>query len=152
MVTIEPLSAEHVASCVAVMRQLPAWFGIEQAIQNYAKDLASCDGFLATQDGAVLGFVGLKRYGSHAIELNVIGVLPQHRRNGIGSRLLRTVENEARESGVRFLHTKTLSASKPNEAYEQSREFWRAAGFLPLDEHLLWGPSNPCLILLKALK
>ena len=134
------------------MRALPAWFGIEQAIQNYAKELESCDGFSALDDGYVVGFVGLKRYGSHAIELNVIGVLPQHRRKGIGSALLRAVEAEARESGVPFLHTKTLSASKQNEAYEQSREFWRAAGFLPLDEHLLWGPSNPCLVLLKALK
>jgi GNAT superfamily N-acetyltransferase len=134
------------------MRALPAWFGIEQAIQNYAKDLESCDGFTALEGRDVVGFVGLKRFGSHAIELNVIGVLPQHRRKGIGSALLRAVENEAWDSGVRFLHTKTLSASKPNDAYEQSRAFWRASGFVPLDEHLLWGPSNPCLILLKALK
>jgi N-acetylglutamate synthase-like GNAT family acetyltransferase len=134
------------------MRALPAWFGIEEAIQNYAKDLESCDGFVALEDRDVVGFVGLKRYGSDAIELNVIGVLPQRRRKGIGSELLRAVEEEARDSGVRFLHTKTLSASKPNEAYEQSRAFWRAAGFLPFDEHLLWGPSSPCLVLLKALR
>ena len=134
------------------MRALAAWFGIEQAILNYAKDLESCDGFTAVDDGRVVGFVGLKRLGSHAIELNVIGVLPQHHRKGIGSALLRAVEAEARDSGVSFLHTKTLSPSKPNEAYEKSREFWRAAGFLPLDEHLLWGPSNPCLVLLKALR
>ena len=152
MVTIQELRAVQIPSCVAVMRALPAWFGIEQAIQNYAKDLESCDGFAAVDDEHVVGFVGLKRYGSHAIELNVIGVLPQHRRKGIGSALLRSVEAEARESGVTFLHTKTLSASRQNEAYEQSREFWRASGFLPLDEHLLWGPSSPCLVLLKALK
>jgi N-acetylglutamate synthase-like GNAT family acetyltransferase len=134
------------------MHQLPAWFGIEQAMENYARDLASGDGFVATADGVVVGFVGLKRYGSHAIELNVIGMVPECRRKGIGSSLLRAVENEARDSGVRFLHTKTLSASKRDAAYEESRAFWRAAGFLPLDEHLLWGPSNPCLILIKVLK
>jgi N-acetylglutamate synthase-like GNAT family acetyltransferase len=99
-----------------------------------------------------VGFVGLKRHGSHAIELNVIGVTPPYRRHGIGSRLLRAVEAEAHESGARFLHTKTLSASKPDAAYEESRAFWAAAGFVPLDEHLLWGPSNPCLVLLKALE
>jgi N-acetylglutamate synthase-like GNAT family acetyltransferase len=134
------------------MRALPAWFGIEHAIQSYAKDLESCDGFTAVDDGNVVGFVGLKRYGPHAIELNVMAVLPRHRRKGIGSALLRAVESEARESGVSFLHTKTLSASRQNEAYDQSREFWRAVGFLPLDEHLLWGPSNPCLVLLKVLR
>ena len=65
------------------------------------------------------------------------------------SQLFEAVENLASESGVQFLHTKTLSAYEP---YEQTRKFWRAMGFLPLDEHLLWGSSNPCLVLIKALR
>jgi N-acetylglutamate synthase-like GNAT family acetyltransferase len=152
MVAIETLRAEQIAACVRIMRQLPAWFGVEQAIENYTADLRTCDGFVAIAESVVVGFVGLKRYGSDAMELNVIGVLPEYRRKGIGSRLLRAVEAEARNSGVRFLHTKTLSPAKPNSAYEESRAFWRAAGFVPLDEHLLWGPTNPCLVLLKALR
>lgn len=152
MVTIAQLRPQHVASCESVMRQLPTWFGIEQAIQNYARDLKSCDGFVAAVDNAVVAFVGLKRCGSHSIELNVIGVHPDYRRRGIGSLLVRTVERMASEAGASFLHTKTLSASVAYEPYEQTREFWRAMGFLPLDEHLLWGPSNPCLVLVKTLK
>lgn len=151
MVAIEPLRAELITTCVDVMRRLPAWFGIEQAIENYAEDLCSCDGFVAIEGAKVVGFVGLKRHGLYAIELNVIAVLPEYRRQGIGSRLLCAVEKEARETEARFLHTKTVSPSKLDEAYEQSRAFWHAAGFLPLDEHLLWGPTNPCLVLIKVL-
>ena len=152
MAIIEQLRFEHIALCEKVLRQLPAWFGIEQAIRNYASDLERCDGLVATVDGTVVAFVGLKRYGSHSIELNVIGVLPEYRRKGMGSQLIEAVENLASESGVQFLHTKTLSASVPYEPYEQTRKFWRAMGFLPLDEHLLWGSSNPCLVLIKALR
>ena len=44
MAIIEQLRFEHIASCEKVLRQLPAWFGIEQAIRNYASDLERCDG------------------------------------------------------------------------------------------------------------
>jgi GNAT superfamily N-acetyltransferase len=151
MVTIEPLRTEHIESCVAIMQRLPAWFGIEQAIVNYAQDLTSCDGFVATIDRDVTGFIGLKRFGANSIEVNVMGVLPEHRRKGIGTQLLRAVEEEALRSGVGFLHTKTLSPSVVDEAYEQTRAFWKAEGFIALDEHMLWGPSNPCLVLIKVL-
>jgi N-acetylglutamate synthase-like GNAT family acetyltransferase len=107
---------------------------------------------LQSTKGRVVGFPGLKRYGPHSIELNVVVIRPPHRRKGIGSALLRAIEAGARESGARLLHAKTLSPSKPDEAYEQSRAFRLAAGVLPLDEHLLWGPSNPCLVLIKPLR
>lgn len=48
-------------------------------------------------------------------------------------------------------HTKTIAPSKIDAAYAESRAFWQAAGFVPLDEHLLWGPHNPCLVLVKVL-
>jgi GNAT superfamily N-acetyltransferase len=150
-IAIEPLRSEHVAACVAVMRALPAWFGIEQAIQNYGHDLESCDGFAAVDCHRVVGFVGLKRYGGSSVEVNVIAVLPAHRRQGIGSRLLSAAERAVASAGATFLHTKTIAPSKIDAAYAESRAFWEAAGFVPLDEHLLWGPHNPCLVLVKVL-
>jgi GNAT superfamily N-acetyltransferase len=150
--TIQRLRPEHSPACVAIMRALPAWFGIEDAIVKYGRDLESGDGFVAVAESGVVGFVGLKRYGAHAIELNVIALQPNWRRRGIGSRLLLAVENEARSAGARFLHTKTVSPARRNAAYDESRAFWLAAGFVPLDEHLLWGPHNPCLVLIKVLE
>lgn len=150
-IAIQPLLTEHVAACIGIMRALPAWFGIEDAIVKYGEDLGSGEGFVAVAESAVVGFVGLKRYGARAVELNVIALHPTCRRQGIGSRLLLAVEDEARSKGAKFLHTKTVSPSRHDAAYDQSRAFWSATGFVPLDEHLLWGPHNPCLVLIKAL-
>jgi len=36
--------------------------------------------------------------------------------------------------------------------YARTRAFYRALGFLPLEERTdIWGPENPCLISVKAL-
>lgn len=150
-ITIEPLQPEHAPTCVAIMRALPAWFGVEDAIVKYGKDLESGDGFVAVDGSTIAGFVGLKRYGAQAVEINIIALHPSYRRRGIGSRLVLAAEAEAHSAGAKFLHTKTVSPARHDAAYDESRAFWAATGFVPLDEHLLWGAQNPCLVLVKAL-
>jgi ribosomal protein S18 acetylase RimI-like enzyme len=151
-VSVKKLTIADVELCGDLMRALPDWFGIEEAIGRYEADLRSLDGFAAWDDNRMVGFVGLKRYGVHAVEINVIAVHPDYRRQGIGSHLLRMVEAHAVTSDTKFLHTKTVAPSRPNAAYAESREFWRAHGFIPMDEHDLWGSENLCLVLVRVLK
>ena len=74
-----------------------------------------------------------------------------HRR-GVGRALLRAVEADLERDGVRFLQVKTLSASRANDDYEQTRRFYLAQGFVPLEEFpTLWDEANPCLQMVKAL-
>lgn len=48
-----------------------------------------------------------------------------------------------------MLQVKTLGARHPDEGYARTRAFYRAVGFLPLEEtDDLW-PGNPCLIMVK---
>ena len=66
--------------------------------------------------------------------------------------MLRHVEARLRRDGVEYLQVKTLSASRPDEGYAQTRRFWLACGFVPLEEFpTLWDPANPALQLVKAL-
>ena len=81
-IEIRQLRREDIPDCVAVLRALPAWFGIESAIVDYGKDLETLDGLVAVDDGRVVGFSGQKRYGERAVEINVIGVLPEYRGKG----------------------------------------------------------------------
>ena len=79
----------------------------------------------------------------------MIAIQPERRGQGIGTLLLQKVESECRAASIRLLHIKTLSASDPDPHYAETRAFWLAKGFIPMDEHSLWGPENPCLVLVK---
>ena len=51
-----------------------------------------------------------------------------------------------------MLQVKTVAARSPNEAYWQTGEFYKRAGFRPLEVFPeLWSVSNPCLQLVKFL-
>jgi hypothetical protein len=52
---------------------------------------------------------------------------------------------------VRLLQVKTLGPSAEWEPYERTRRFYRALGFIPLEEHLHLWPSDPALVMVKPL-
>jgi hypothetical protein len=50
------------------------------------------------------------------------------------------------------MSVKTLGPSSPDGGYANTRRFYRACGFLPVEElHGLWGEGNPCLVMVKPL-
>lgn len=54
--------------------------------------------------------------------------------------------------GVEYLQVKTLGPSNPDAGYAKTRQFYLGMGFVPLEElSQLWDPSQPCLIMIKAL-
>jgi ribosomal protein S18 acetylase RimI-like enzyme len=72
-------------------------------------DLAPPAGLLlvAHHDGAELGCAGLRLLGDGIAELTRVFVVPGARGRGLGSRLLRELENEARHLGVEVLRLDT---------------------------------------------
>jgi N-acetylglutamate synthase-like GNAT family acetyltransferase len=152
MIEIRKLLTGDDKICGAILRRLPQWFGIESAIQEYEVNLRSLDGYCAVKDSEVVGFVGLKRYGDSSIEVDVIGIDPEHRRSGIGRALLNHVEANATTGLTKLLHMKTLAPSDPDLNYVETRMFWEASGFIPMDAHDLWGDENPCQVMVKPFQ
>lgn len=151
-VQIVELRPAHATRCEEILRALPAWFGIEEAIQHYLRDIARLQTLGAVDGERVLGFLTLKRHFEKAAEIHVMAVQPGGRRRGLGRRLVVRAEDDLRRAGVAFLQVKTLSPSRPDSAYEQTRAFYHALGFVPLEEFpTLWGERNPCLQLIKRL-
>jgi len=150
-ISIRKIRHSDIAACTAILRALPQWFGIEQSIQEYAQNLTALDGFVAEETGAIAAFVGLKRYGDAAIEIDVIAVKPESRRQGLGRSLLAHVEKHATSPQTRLLHMKTLAPSDPDPNYAETRAFWEANGYIPMDAHDLWGEENPCQVMVKPL-
>jgi hypothetical protein len=54
--------------------------------------------------------------------------------------------------GVTFLQVKTLSASSPDRNYAQTRRFYLARGYTPIEEFPgFWGQETPVLQMIKRI-
>lgn len=135
-----------------LLRGLPDWFGIEQSLVEYARAADELPTFVARSGESLVGFVTLRRTSEAAMEVHVMAVRRDWHRRGVGRRLLEAAAAFARAGGCSLLHVKTLGPSEPDESYAATRRFYEATGFMPLEEIPgLWGPENPCLLLVKPL-
>ena len=140
--------AERSRTCDRILRSLPEWFGLPEAIDEYVREVAALS-TLAYDDA---GFLALKTHGRYAAEIYVMGVLRERQGQGIGTALVASAEDRLREEGVEYLQVKTLGPSRPSAHYERTRRFYEKVGFRPLEEiHGLWSEGNPCLLMVKRL-
>lgn len=83
-----------------------AWRTIEEAtaeVAAFLPPLAAAErrlAWAAVEDGAVVGWIGAIAETEHVWELHPLVVAPPRQRGGIGGRLLRVLEDEARATGV----------------------------------------------------
>lgn len=146
-----PALGQSVA-CEPILRALPDWFGIEEAIIHYVKEIEQLPTFTAQVEGRVVGFLSIKQHYPYAAEMYVMGVLPAYHRAGMGRALVRSAEEYLRAKGVAYLQVKTLGPSHPDRFYARTRAFYEAMGFRPLEEFSqIWDAANPCLIMVKGL-
>lgn len=140
------------ALCAAILADLPDYFALPDSNAAYARAADELPCFVGSVDGRPSGLVVLKQTSDVAMELHLICVLRAWHRVGLGGALVRAAEAHLREQGVRWLHVKTLGPGHPDEGYSQTRAFYMAMGFEPIEEiPSVWGPENPCLILVKRL-
>jgi GNAT superfamily N-acetyltransferase len=141
------LPAERSRLCERVLRDLPEWFGIEEATTAYIRDVAGLPTFGFDGDA----ILSLKLHTPRAAEIYVMGVRRARHGQGIGTALLLAAEAYLSARGVEYLQVKTLGPSDPDAGYARTRAFYDARGFAPLEElHDLW-ERNPCLLLVKHL-
>jgi GNAT superfamily N-acetyltransferase len=145
----DPLEKSQI--CEKVLRSLPEWFGIESAILDYIQDVRPMETW-AVMDPDPLGFISIKTHYTKTAEIYVMGLMQSHHGKGIGAEMVRVVERALAQRGLQFLTVKTLSESRPNKEYDQTRQFYLRQGFVPLEEFkTLWNEANPCLFLAKTI-
>jgi N-acetylglutamate synthase-like GNAT family acetyltransferase len=112
--------------CEKILRNLPDWFGIEEAIVNYKNEINQLPTFIAqTKTQKTIGFISLKVHFSEAAEIYVMGINPEFHRRGIGERLVLTAQSYCKSQSIRFLQVKTLSPGRESKAYNLTRNFYR---------------------------
>ena len=138
--------------CNNILRALPNWFGIEESILSYINDVRKMPFYCAYDGSQPVGFAAIKVHNPHTADIYVTGILESHHRRGIGRLLVQTCENFCRTHGMEFLTVKTLAATHPDPYYAQTRQFYEAVGFKPLEVFpLLWDENNPCLLMAKHI-
>jgi len=138
--------------CEAVLRSLPGWFGIEHALLMYVADTTKLPSFALEEDGSIVGFLTLREHFPAAWEVHCMAVHAGARGKGLGSLLLRHSEAWLRQRGVKLLQVKTVAATSDSADYAQTRKFYEAMGFTPLEIFPeLWDPWNPALQCIKLL-
>jgi len=137
--------------CEQVMRSLPKWFGIEQAILDYAKSCETMETYVVEESSTVVGFITLNRRSRATAEIHCMAVRPEFHGKGIGRALVDYAERLLVERRYEFFEVKTVGPSRPNAEYERTRGFYEHMGFRPLEENDLLGPDSPCLIMVKYL-
>jgi GNAT superfamily N-acetyltransferase len=139
--------------CEAVLRSLPQWFGIEEALRMYAADTARLPTFALSEGGdAVVAFISLMQHFPESWEIHCVAVHSSARGRGHGTALLNHAEEWLVGQNVKYLQVKTVAHTSKSLAYAETREFYRAKGFTPLEIFpLLWAPQNPALQLIKVL-
>jgi ribosomal protein S18 acetylase RimI-like enzyme len=136
-----------------LMRDLPEWFGIESSIVGYVEAERTLPTTAALSDDEFVGGCVVRPHTPRAAEIELLAVAPTLHRQGIGRQLVHTVEADLRNQGIELLQVKTSGPSGGSEEYARTRAFYEAIGFIPLEERTdIWGPENPCLIMVKPLR
>ena len=142
--------AQKMAVVAEVLHDLPEWFGIPESTQAYIEGSKDLQVWAAYQEGDLLRFVSLSYSSEDCAEIDCLGVKKAYQGRGIGSQLLATLESEARKN-VDYLQVKTV-AEGSNKDYDRTNVFYRSLGFKKLEIFpQLWGPQNPCQILIKKM-
>ncbi len=140
------------AQCEAVLRSVPGWFGIEEALLMYTADTERMPTFAFSNDGRVIAFLSLFEHFPESWEVHCMAVHADFRNCGYGSKLLKHAEQWLVERGVKFLQVKTVANTSKSKTYAETRQFYYAKGFTSLEVFpLLWAPQNPALQLIKIL-
>lgn len=133
-----------------ILRALPGWFSVEEAITELVAEAAVLDSYLARRGDQTLGVGLVDRRFQTTAELALLAVDPRWHRNGIGTLVLETIEADLAGAGVRVLEVHTLGPSCDDACYVRTRAFYEARGFAPLN-HRVASWSGPVLLLVKAL-
>lgn len=144
-------SPELAAIAENLLATLPNWFGIPEANAEYVAAATRLPGYVAHAGDDAVGILLCERHFPETAEIHLMAVHPAWHRKGIGRALVDALIDDLRPTGCRLLEVKTLGPSRADAGYAKTREFYRAVGFLPLEELVDLWPGNPCLIMVQAL-
>ena len=107
--------------------------------------------FAAFNENKPVGFLCLKETGKATIEIQVMGVLKDYQRLGIGRKLFAEAKSWAVLQGYSFMQVKTVQMGR-YDRYDDTNRFYKGLGFKEFEVFpTLWDAHNPCQIYVMGL-
>jgi GNAT superfamily N-acetyltransferase len=107
----------------SLLRDLPEWFGMDEAIEEYVARSAQLPTYTAVLDGEPVGMLVLEHHSDRVAELYVLATARRLHRRGIGRALVEAAERDPSRAGTAYVQVKTLGASHPSPEYAATRAF-----------------------------
>lgn len=155
---VHPLTIEDAPICDQIILSLPRHFGNEAGRALCAHAVRTSEGWVATLNGHVVGFLTVRDHFTTTAEITWMAVHAQYRGQGIGRQLIQHLKQEMQEREYKLLLVATLAPSYDEgpveDDYASTRAFYQTVGFLPVCEvSLYWGVgSDPALLLVMPLE
>jgi len=145
-------NAEKAEYTEVVLRKLPEWFGIEEALVEYVNTVNKYPYWAAFDKNNCIGFFSGKIHYNRTGEIYVCGIDPAYHGKGIGTLLYKELEKYFTQKGCEYVIVKTLSDTNPDAHYAKTRAFYIKMGFTELVTLTeMWDEINLCLIMIKRI-
>lgn len=138
--------------CNEILNQLPEWFSKKDGIMWYSKESRTSHLWAAIDGNKTVGFIVMKETSPYTVEINVMGVLKEYQRKGIGAELFKSFYKFAQNNNYEFIQVKTVKNGKYS-SYDITNSFYKKVGFRELEcLYDLWDKDNPCQIYIMSIK
>lgn len=147
---IRKAKKEDFDDCIAIAKALPEWFD-EKEILEISNHLLCLPTFIIKNDG-IQAFAILEDKSPETVEIKHLAVARNHQRSGLGTELLKYIEEEY--PNKTYIEVKTLDEGADYEPYVSTRSFYEKNGFVKvdvIDPYPGWSRGNPCAVYRKMI-
>ena len=118
-------------ACKAITAQLPEWFGIPEANENYISDAEKYPAIAACTEDHIVGLLVYKTMhcdvkNRNTTDIHWLGVMPEFHGQGIGTQLIRFLISK---TSCPVLTVETLDPVVKDDSYLKTFKFYKSQGF-----------------------
>ncbi len=132
-VTIEEIDSDQAeALCRSITNDLPDYFGIPSANEQYFTGVRHCKNLAAKIDDQYVGLLSLNFPYPNNSNIYWMAVLKNHQAEGIGHQLIEEACKLAKKQNANSMTVETLSPEESDKNYLKTYHFYQSLEFKPL--------------------